>query len=138
VTGARSGTSMTVQLEQSNMAPTVTRPLIQGDGYVPQAITHLLAPMLAREGRPGEFAGYAYNASTNTISLRWDTVEQPADKPGLRVVRSRADENTPATTHVFNGRGELMRSELHNGRIWEPIELDRLVSLWKRKGLPLE
>lgn len=138
VTGARSGTSMTVQLDQSNMAPTVTRPLIQGDGYVPQAVTHLLAPMLARMGRTGEFAGYAYNASTNTISLRWDTVELPSDKPGLRVVRSRADENTPATTHVFNGKGELMRSELHNGRIWEPIELDRLVSLWKRKGLPLE
>jgi hypothetical protein len=138
VTGARSGTSMTVQLEQSKMAPTVTRPVIQGEGYIPQAVTHLLAPLLARMGREGEFAGYAYNSSTNTISLRWDNVEQPANKPGLWVVRSRPDENTPATTHVFNGRGELMRSELHNGRIWEPIELDRLVSLWKRKDLPLE
>jgi hypothetical protein len=138
ITGARSGTSMTVQLDQNRMAPTVTRPLIQGDGYVSQALTHLLAPLLVRQANTGEFAGYAYNTSTNTVSLRWDTVEQPADKPGLWIVRSRPDEHTPATTHVFNGKGELMRSELHNGRVWEPIELDRLVALWKRKGLPLE
>lgn len=138
VTGARSGTSMTVQLDQTTLAPTVTRPVIQGEGYISQAVTHLLAPLLARRAQAGEFAGYAYNSATNTISLRWDTVEQPANKPGLWVVRSRSDENTPATTHIFNGRGELMRSELHNGRIWEPIELDRLVTLWKRKGLPLE
>lgn len=138
ITGARSGTSMTVQLQQSNNAPTVTRPVIQGEGYVPQAITHLLAPILIENARTGRFAGYAYSTTNNTISLRWDTVEQPADKPGLWVVRSRADENTPAVTHVFNARGDLMRSELHNGRIWEPITLDRLVSLWRRKGLPLE
>lgn len=138
ITGARSGTSMTVQLEQNNAAPTVTRPVIQGDGYISQAITHLLAPIMARRAQTGEFAGYVYNSSTNTISLRWDTVEQPSDRPGLWIVRSRPDENTPATSHLFNAQGRLMRSELHNGRIWEPIELDRLVSLWRRKGLPLE
>jgi len=138
ITGARSGTSMTVQLEQNNAAPTVTRPVIQGDGYISQAITHLLAPIMARRAQTGEFAGYVYNSSTNTISLRWDTVEQPMDRPGLWIVRSRPDENTPATSHLFNAEGRLMRSELHNGRIWEPIELDRLVNLWRRKGLPLE
>lgn len=138
VTGARRGTSMTVQLEQKNMAPTVTRPMIQGEGYVSQAITHLFAPLLARRATTGEFASYAYNPGSNTVSMRWDTVEQPADRPGLWVVRSRPDDNTPATTHVFNAQGKLMRSELHNGRIWEPIELDRLMSLWRRKGLPLE
>lgn len=138
VSGARSGTSMTIQLKQDKAAPTVTRPVIQGEGYVSQALTYLIAPMLVSRAKAGEFAAYAYNPATNIISLRWDTVEQPADKPGLWVVRSRADDNTPATTHTFNGQGRLMRSELHNGRIWEPIELDRLVNLWKRKGMPLE
>ncbi len=138
VTGARTGASMTVQLDQKNMAPTVTRPMIQGEGYVPQAVTHLLSPLLARRAQAGEFASYAYNPTSNTITMRWDTVEQPADKPGLWIVRSRPDDNTPATSHVFNAQGKLMRSELHNGRMWEPIELDRLVSLWRRKGLPLE
>lgn len=138
ITGARSGTSMTVQLQQSKMPVTVTRPVIQGDGYVSQALTHVLSAILIDHAKPGEFASYAYNPGTNTISMRWDTVEQPADKPGLWVIRSRADENTPATSHIFNAKGQLMRSELHNGRIWEPIELDRLVNLWRRKGLPLE
>lgn len=138
VSGARSGTSMTIQLKQDKAAPSVTRPVIQGDGYVSQALTYLVAPLLAGRAKAGEFAGYAYNPSTNIISLRWDTVEQPEGKPGLWIVRSRADDNTPATAHTFNGQGDLMRSELHNGRIWEPIELDRLVALWKRKGMPLE
>lgn len=138
VSGARSGTSMTIQLKQDKAAPTVTRPVIQGEGYVSQALTYLIAPLLVSRAKAGEFAAYAYNPGTNIISLRWDTVEQPADKPGLWIVRSRADDNTPATTHTFNGQGRLIRSELHNGRIWEPIELDRLVTLWKRKGMPLE
>ncbi len=138
VTGARSGSGMVVQLDQQNMAPTVTRPMIQGEGYVPQAITHLLSPLLARRAQAGEYASYAYNPQSNTITMRWDTVEQPADRPGLWLVRSRPDDNTPATTHVFNAQGRLLRSELHNGRLWEPIEPDRLVSLWRRKGLPLE
>lgn len=138
VTGARSGTQMTIQTSQNTLPPTVTRPVIQGEGYVPQAITHLLAPVLARRAQAGEHAGYAYNPATNTVSLRWDTVEEVPDKPGLWVVRSRPDDNTPATSHLFNAKGALLRSELHNGRIWEPIELDRLVALWRRKGLPLE
>lgn len=136
--GARSGTSMTIQLKQDQTAPTVTRPVIQGEGYVSQALTYLIAPLLAGRQKTGEFAGYAYNPATNIVSLRWDTVEQPEGKPGLWIVRSRADDNTPATAHTFNGEGRLMRSELHNGRIWEPIELERLVNLWKRKGMPLE
>lgn len=139
ITGARSGTSMTVQLQQgSSSAPTVTRPVIQGEGYISQAIMHILAPILVENAEVGPYAGYAYNPSTNTISLRWDTVEQPADKPGLWIIRSRPDDNTPAVNHVFNARGDLMRSEMHNGRLWEPITLDRLVNLWRRKGLPLE
>jgi hypothetical protein len=138
VSGARLGTSMTIQLKQDKAAPMVTRPIIQGDGYVSQALTYLIAPLLADRAKAGEFASYAYNPASNIISLRWDTVEQPADKPGLWIIRSRADDNTPATTHTYNGQGQLMRSELHNGRIWEPIELDRLVSLWRRKGMPLE
>lgn len=138
VTGARSGTSMTVQIEQSKLPPTITRPVIQGDGYVSQALVYIMPNILLANASPGEFACYAYNPGSNSITMRWDTVEQPTATPDLWVVRSRPDEETPAARHVFNASGELLRSELHNGRIWEPIALDRLVNLWKRKGLPLE
>lgn len=138
VTGARSGTSMTVQLEQTGMPLTVTRPLIQGEGYVSQVLTHLMAPILVDHGQPGEYACYAYNPGTNSITLRRDVVERPADAPGLIIVRSQPDDDTPAAKHLYNEKGEFMRSELHNNRVWEPITLERLVALWERKGLPLK
>ncbi|MFK7882715.1 MAG: hypothetical protein AB8F26_00850 [Phycisphaerales bacterium] len=138
VTGARVGTSMTVQLEQSRLPPQITKPVIQGEGYLSQTIAQLMVPILIRNAQEGDFAFYSYNPSSNNITLRTDTVEQPTESPGLWVVRSKPDENTPEAKHLYNATGELIRTELHNGRIWEPIELDRLVSLWRRKGLPLE
>lgn len=137
VTGARTGGSMTVQLEQSRLPPQITKPVIQGEGYLSQAIAQLMVPILVRNAEPGEYAFYAYSPSSNTIALRTDTVEQPEASPGLWIVRSRPDANTPEAKHFYNATGELIRTELHNGRIWEPIELDRLVTLWRRKGLPL-
>ena len=138
VTGARSGTSMTVQLKQPGMPLQDTKPLIQGDAYVSQVIAQVMVPLLVRHQQTGDFAFYAYNPGTNTITLRQDTVEQPESTPELWVVRSRPDANTPPAKHLYNGLGEPLRTELHNGRIWEPITLDRLVNLWKRKGLPLK
>ncbi len=138
VTGARSGNSMTVQLKQPGLPLQDTKPLIQGDAYVSQVLAQVMIPLLVKNKQTGDFAYYAYNPGTNTITLRQDTVEQPPATPELWVVRSRPDANTPAAKHLFNGRGEPLRTELHNGRIWEPIALDRLVNLWKRKGLPLK
>ncbi len=138
IAGARSGTSMTVQLEQPGATPQVTKPVIQGEGYLPQAIAQLMVPALVRHGEPGSYAFYAYNTRTNSITLRTDEVSMPESSPGLTVVRSRPDADTPAAAHFYNAKGDLIRTELHNRRVWEPIQLDRLVRLWQRKGLPLE
>lgn len=138
VSGARSGTSMTVQLEAPGSTPQVTKPLIQGDGYLPQAIAQMMIPALVSRAETGTYAFYTYNPGTNTITLRTDEVTQPEASPGLTLVRSRSDSNSPAATHSYNAKGDLIRTELHNRRIWEPISLDRLVKLWQRKNLPLE
>lgn len=138
ITGARTGSSMTIYLEQNNLPPSATRPLIQGEGYISQVQTYLQSALLASKQQQGEFASYAYNSGTNAIALRWDTVEQPEESPGLWRVTTKATANTPATVALFNERNDLLRVRLANGRIWEPFELDRLVKLWKKKGLPLE
>jgi len=138
ITGARDGTSMNIYLEQNNEPPTTTRPLIQGDGYISQVQTYLHSRMLAAKKKEGEFASYAYNSSANTVLLRWDIVEQPKETPGLWRVTTKVSDTAPATVAVFNERNDLLRVRLANGRIWEPIELDKLLKLWKKKGLPLE
>jgi hypothetical protein len=79
-----------------------------------------------------------YNSSTGTITLRWDLVEHPEDSPDLVEITTKTSPETPATVSRYNGKGELLRVRLSNGRLWEPIEVERLVNLWQKKGLPLE
>ncbi len=138
VTGARSGTSMAVVLDQSDAPTTKTHPLIQGEGYISQVQTYLIGKLLAQNAAPGEYASYAYNNSLSTIALRWDVVEKPEETPDLIRITTKVSNDTPPTASIYDKEGNLLRVRLANGRIWEPIELDRLIRLWKKKGLPLE
>ena len=138
ITGARSDQSMVILLDQSDAPPTKTHPIIQGEGYVSQVQTYLLSSMLAKYAEPGDYASYAYNSSLSTIALRWDVVEKPEETPDLIKVTTKVSNDTPPTVSIYDKDGNLMRVRLANGRIWEPIELEHLIKLWKKKGLPLE
>jgi len=138
ITGARSGTSMAIVLEESGEPAVKSHPLIQGEGYISQVQTYLISKLLAAKAEPGEYASYAYNSSLSTISLRWDVLDKPKDTPDLIRVTTKVSNDTPPTVSLYDKDGNLLRVRLANKRIWEPIELDRLIKLWKKKGLPLE
>jgi hypothetical protein len=138
ITGARSRKNLVVLTDSSEGGPVKTNPLIQGDGYISQAQSYLISNMLARSAEPGEYAGYAYNSAASAITLRWDVVEKPQDTPDLVRVTTKVSSDTPPTVSIYNAEGDLIRVRLSNGRIWEPIELDRLINLWQKKGLPLD
>jgi hypothetical protein len=139
ITGARSGKSMAIVMtDQSSAAPIKTHPLIQGDGYLSQVQTYLVGEMLAKNADPGEYASYAYNSSQGNISLRWDTVENPEGTKDLTKITTKVSNDTPPTVSSYDRNGDLIRVRLANGRIWEPITLDRLIKLWRKKGLPLD
>ncbi|CAN0593237.1 unnamed protein product, partial [Laminaria digitata] len=74
----------------------------------------------------------------SAITLRWDIVEKPQDTPDLVRITTKVSSDTPPTVSIYNAKGDLIRVRLSNGRIWEPIELDRLINLWQKKGLPLD
>ena len=138
ITGARSEKSMVIVLDQKGETPVKTHPMIQGEGYLSQVQSYLIGTMLAKNADPGEYASYAYNSAQGTITLRWDIVEQPEDTPDLTRITTKVSDDTPPTVTLYDTHGDLLRVRLANGRIWEPIELDRLIKLWKKKGLPLE
>lgn len=138
ITGARSKKNLVILTDSSEGGPVKTTPLIQGEGYISQPLSYLVSHMLAQHAEPGEYASYAYNSSAGAISLRWDIVEHPEDTPDLIRVTTKPTSDTPPTVGLYNKEGELLRVRLSNGRIWEPIELDRLINLWQKKGLPLE
>jgi len=138
ITGARSKKNLVILTDSSESGPIKTTPLIQGDGYVSQPLSYLISTMLAQKGDPGEYGSYVYNSSAGAITLRWDVVEHPEDTPDLIRVTTKVSSDTPPTVSLYNKDGELIRVRLSNGRIWEEIELDRLISLWQKKGLPLD
>lgn len=138
ITGARSRNNLVILTDSSEAGPIKTTPLIQGEGYISQAMSYLVSNLLAQHAQPGEFASYVYNSSSGAITLRWDVVEHPKETPDLILVTTKVSSDTPPTVSLYNTEGELLRVRLSNGRLWEPIELDRLISLWQKKGLPLD
>ena len=138
ITGARSKNNLVILTDSSETGSVKTTPLIQGEGYISQALSYLLSPMLAQYADPGDYASYAYNSASSAITLRWELVEHPEESPELVRITTKSSPDTPPTVSLYNGNGDLLRVRLSNGRIWEPIELDRLLSLWQKKGLPLD
>ncbi|MBL4808699.1 MAG: hypothetical protein JKY43_01405 [Phycisphaerales bacterium] len=137
ITGARKGGKLTITTVEGNNTPTTISPFIPENGYITQVQSYLIGSLIVHKQLQGDFASYSFNPVTNSVALRWDISEQPASSPGLWTVTSKNAPDSPPTETLFNAHGDLMRVRLNNGRLWEPIELERLLSLWKRKGLPI-
>jgi hypothetical protein len=149
--GARTGTDMTVSITGSADATSV-RPMIRGDlassGYLSQVEIRLLPALLLRTKLPADFGAYCWNSSAQAITLRRDTLEQPADQPGMWKLTTRQTEDADPEIAYYNAKGELMRIELRRRgsnpneivepMIWEPITLEQLAQLWRSKGLPMD
>lgn len=136
--GGRSGKSLYVSIAAPGEQGRDVRPVFQGDGYISRLESLVLPNLLLRERIPGEYGFYIYQSDAETIRLRRDTLEQPSDRPGMWVLTTRFTEDKKSQTAVFNEKGDVVRTELADGSVWEPISLSRLVQLWKAKGLPME
>jgi hypothetical protein len=149
--GARSGTDMTVSVTGSGESASV-RPMIRGDlassGYLSQLETRIFPQLLVRTKLPSEFGAYCWNSTAQAITLRRDTLEQPADQPGIWKLTTRQTEDSDPEVAYYNAKGELLRIELRrrgvnpneviDPMIWEPITLEALAQLWRSKGLPMD
>lgn len=138
-TGARTGKSMIVQTETTGQPTKTTKPVFETDGYVSQLESLLLPQILVRAKLPGEFAFYAYQPRDAQIRLRRDAIEQPKDRPGLwRLTTRQSERSDKAQVSLYNDAGVLIRTEIPDGSVWEPIDFESLVRLWRSKGLPME
>jgi len=137
ITGARIGGKLTITTVRDAGTPSTISPFIPEEGYITQVQSYLIGALIVHKKLQGDFASYAYNPVTNSVTLRWDIAEQPPQSPGLWSISTKTSPTTPPTTTLYDAHGSFMRVLLSNRRLWEPIELDRLLSLWKRKGLPI-
>jgi len=133
-TGARSGSTLTVSVRQGESAATTVEPTIEGLGYLSVLETQILGPLLIASGQPGEYSFHTYQSSSGEVRLRTDTLSAEGEGGGFRMV-SRYEDGALPQTSLFDQSGRLIRFEQPDGRVWEPIEQNRLVRLWDAKGL---
>lgn len=138
LTGARSGTSMTVRTHGAGEEATTVEPFVPDTGYLAQAEAIVLGPLLVRAGIPGDFAFYTFQPEHGSVRLRRDSLDRTQGKaPGWKLT-TRLSESEPAQTTWYDAAGLLIRAELPDGRVWAPTDPQTLYDLWKRKGLPTD
>lgn len=144
-TGVRSGVSMSIVSRAPNKADSVVQPTLRATQYASVAETPLLGSLLVLDAKAQpatdeerEFGFYAYRADTGTVSLRRDAVSKDATRANAWTVRTRQRDEKTFTLNIYRDDGVLVRSELVDGSVWEPIEPEALLKLWKSKNLPVK
>lgn len=137
-TGARDRGDLTIARSTGGGPADSIHPAIEGVGYISRAEVYLLPYLLLRREAPGTYRFYAFNQSLDRVTLREDRLDKDPDRAGAWKYVSRPAEGSPGQTTYFDAKAHLVRAELPNGQLWEPVSLNRLYDLWKAKGLPLK
>ena len=108
------------------------------DGYISRVEATILPYLLLKAAIPTDYGFYTYQSDEWTVCYRRDTLEQPADRPGLWKLTTKLSDKKPPMVSYYNGKGDLMYSEMPDGVVWEPTTLEKITELWKSKNLPME
>lgn len=136
-TGARSSGSMSVTVSGAARVGESARPFVPDHGYANQVESLLLPQILIRSAKAGEYGLYTYQSEFGNVRLRRDVLERPADGSEMWRVTTRMHEDAEPRVSLYRDSGELISSRLPDGTILEPTTFERLMNLWKSKGLPL-
>lgn len=135
-TGARSGKSLTISLNLPAEPPKTIKPLLQGEGYLSQVEAQLLHSLLILNKVEGEIGFYSYRTDSQSIVLRRDVVTRDPKGRDMLGIATRFREEPEPQKSAYDADGRLLRAELPDGRVWEPITPAELFKLYKSKGLP--
>lgn len=136
-TGVRAGTQLVIAVEESGREGREIRPPVPR-GYVSQVDTFLLPRLLLASRIETTVGSYAYQSTSESVPFRKDTLKRltGAGGEGLWTVETQFREDQPAQTTTYASDGQLLRTELSDGRVWEQTDLDALLRIWRSKGLP--
>ncbi|MFG0283262.1 MAG: hypothetical protein ACF8R7_02475, partial [Phycisphaerales bacterium JB039] len=130
------GGQMTVTVTPPGGAAKFHQPELPEEGYVSQLETLLLPTLLTLRPISAEYGFYAYASQSNTVRFRSADLQRIEQGPARWALVTRKSEDAPPETSLFTEAGEVLRINLPEDRIWEPIAPDRLQALWKQKNLP--
>lgn len=133
--GARTSLSMSIKLE--GVATKIVKPVVPEEGYVSRVESYLLPRIIVKSGVMADLGFYAYQSDAEAVVLRRDTLSEDPASPGVLRLTTKLSEDRKPQIMLFTEKGEWLRTEMADGTVWEPISLERLVSLWRGKGLPM-
>lgn len=135
--GARVGKNMTITSSATGRGEEVTQPEIKSDGYVSRVDAMLLPQFMLRSKAAAEYAFYTWQNGTSKIQLRRDTLTPPPEPGGIWKLVTRIGDAERVQTSLYTDTGDLVRTEMPDGIIYEPTTKDHLAELWRSKGLPM-
>lgn len=142
--GARKGDAMTITTTDGNSLAN-SKPVhatIPPEGYICRVEHYLLPQILVKQKVLSDFGFYSYQHEDKQIKMRRDALTQ-ADKNGkvfelTTSLRSMGGEKSLVQTTRIRDTGELIETRLADGSVWEPSSVQRLLELWRSKGLPVK
>lgn len=136
--GARAGNDLTVQTEGAGQPGQTVTATIPDTGYLSQVESLLLTRILAAGAPESSYGFYTYRPANSRIMFRNEEIEHPGGPGGQVRVKSIMESGQQPVVTTLTASGDLVNQVLPDGRVWEPIKLDSLYDLWRRKGLPIE
>lgn len=135
-TGIRREDRLTVKTVRSGAEPTSADWSPVPEGYISRVETYLLPRLVTNAGTQGAYGFYSYESGLGKMTLRRDAFER-TDSGGW-IATTQQSENSPSMTTVLDAEGRLVRRNMPDGTVMEPMEVERLRRLWKDKKLPLD
>lgn len=136
-TGAGAGSAIEVSVVQQGQ-PQINKTWQKPpEGYLSQVETHLLPILLVRTGVESSFAFYTYQTQRTDIVLRHDAFEH-SDVPGQWRILTRLNEDAAQDLTLLDADGRIIRRSFAGGVVMEAVKPERLMQLWKSKGLPTD
>ncbi|RMD65938.1 MAG: hypothetical protein D6824_01745 [Planctomycetota bacterium] len=137
-TGVREGDDIKVTADQPGSTPLLKHWKKPPQAYLSQVEVYLLPRILASKGVEASFGFYRYVSALNDIALRRDTLTRLTDDAEAHwLLETRTSEDAGLTRMTLREDGSPLRRVLPDGSVMEPITLEALKALWRRKGLPL-
>ncbi len=132
-TVVRQGNRLTSSVVHPAGAPTITEFDLPEEGYISKVELMLLPRIVAMRGTAAVFGFYTYDSRLDQVVLRRDIFDR--NELGNWSSRSRDAESAREVVSTYDKTGRLLSQALPEGRVIEPIEPQRLLKIWRDKGL---
>lgn len=130
------GDQMTVTVSPHGGSTTFHQPELPPEGYLSQLETLLLPTLLTLRPVSAEYGFYAYTSQSTSVRYREAELAAIEEGPARWAISSRKSEDAEAETSLFSESGQILRINLPDNHIWEPVSPEKLKSLWRQKNLP--